>query len=180
MEAGWAERPMVVPADVDEVKGARRRHGRAAARPAADVASDGTPLSRLDLPFVPEPGGAPGTTDQVVDVGLAAGRELEIIEELVERRELATVAERLGLLLRIDRALAPVILSLAARATAAAGSDHRVVGALDLLRGDAYRILGREREARQAYERSSRALRARPPDAERAPRPDVTKDEEST
>jgi hypothetical protein len=102
--------------------------------------------------------------DQAVDVGLAAGRELEVIEELVERGELSTVAERLGLLLRIDRALAPVILSLADRATAAAGSDHRIAGALDLLRGDAYRILGREREASQAYERSFRALRAQPAD----------------
>ena len=113
---------------------------------------------------MPAPGAAPGSMEQTVDVGLAAGRELEIIEDLVEHGDLATVAERLGLLLRIDRALAPVILSLADRATAAAGSDHRIAGALDLLRGDAYRILGREREASQAYERSFRALRARPAD----------------
>ena len=66
------------------------------------------------------------------------------------------------MLLRLDPALAPVILSAAERAAAAsalAGSD---LSPLHLVRGDAYRILGRDNEAAAAYRLAHQALSTGP------------------
>ena len=69
--------------------------------------------------------------------------------------------DRLAIVLRFDPALAPVILSMADRALAAPGDGRQGLVALHLLRGDAYRGLGREIDAVDAYQESMRALTAR-------------------
>ncbi len=95
------------------------------------------------------------------ETGGAAGRELGSIEEAIAAERLSGVPERLALLLRADRALAPLILSLADRALSAVRRDDHVVAALHLVRGDAYRALGRESDATAAFQRSLRAVAAR-------------------
>jgi hypothetical protein len=77
------------------------------------------------------------------DEALAAGKAA------IERGDEADAAVRLGIALRLAPALAPAILD--------------AVGALDgpaieLVRGDAYRIVGRENEARRSYSAALRAI----------------------
>jgi hypothetical protein len=98
--------------------------------------------------------------------GRAAGRELEAVEELLAQGQLQAGAERLAVLLRMDAALAPVILSIADRAIAAGGRSVDGVSALHIVRGDAYRGMGRQLEADAAYQEAMRALPARPPTKE--------------
>ena len=100
---------------------------------------------------------------ELLDSGHAAGLELEAVEQQVERGELDEVAERLALLLRMDRALAPVILSLANRVVAASPHEDARLAALHMLRGDIYRGLGRDVEATAAYRESMRAVASRAP-----------------
>lgn len=103
-----------------------------------------------------------GSITELVDAGRAAGRELDAIEAAVTEGRLVGIAERLALVLRADRALAPVILSHADMAVAATThSDDHVVAALHLVRGDALRSLGQRSEADAAYQQSMRALAAR-------------------
>jgi predicted negative regulator of RcsB-dependent stress response len=87
--------------------------------------------------------------------------ELERAEQELARGQVADAVDRLSLVLRFDPALAPVILSMADRALMAPGDDQAGLVALNLLRGDAYRGLGREIEAAEAYQESMRALSAR-------------------
>ncbi len=87
--------------------------------------------------------------------------DLAEIQASLEARDLAGIATRLALLLRTRPALAPAVLAVAdetLRAAPAAGE----VAALHLVRGDAYRLMGRESLAAEAFQQSSRALRARP------------------
>ena len=70
---------------------------------------------------------------------------------------------RLAVLLRLDPALAPVILSAAERAAAVRPLASGDLAALHLVRGDAYRVLGRENEAAAAYRAAHQALPAGPP-----------------
>ncbi|MEO7119005.1 MAG: hypothetical protein ABIZ34_08550 [Candidatus Limnocylindrales bacterium] len=107
------------------------------------------------------PGSAPLSVIEQVDAGREAGRELEAIEASISDGRLTGVAERLALLLRLDRGLAPVVLSRADQALAATGRDDPTVAALQLVRGDAFRSLGHEAEATAAYQRSLRAVAAR-------------------
>ena len=65
---------------------------------------------------------------------------------------------RLGVLLRLDPALAPIILSAADRAAAAAAPDSGDIATIHLVRGDAYRVLGRDNEAAAAYQLAHQAL----------------------
>jgi hypothetical protein len=107
---------------------------------------------------------APGEADGAAparETGRAASKELASIEEAISGQRLSGVPERLALLLRADRALAPLILSLADRALSAVRRDDHVVAALHLVRGDAYRALGRESDATAAFQRSLRAVAAR-------------------
>ncbi len=64
-------------------------------------------------------------------------------------------------LLRLDPALAPIILSTVDRAVAAAPSAADL-SAIHLVRGDAYRCLGRDTEAAAAYQEAHQALAAGP------------------
>lgn len=104
------------------------------------------------------PGEAAGSADPAS--GLPSDEELDlpVADEILAtgRRALtagdvAAAADQLGLALRFDPRLAPAILD---------AIGNRPDRALALVRGDAYRLLGREREARQAY---AEALRAAQP-----------------
>jgi hypothetical protein len=106
-------------------------------------------------------GSRPGSMNALMDAGRAAGRELDTIEQELAAGQVASVAGRLAILLRLDPALAPMIISLAERAAAAATHDAATYAALQLVRGDAYRTIGRELEATDAYQEAMRALPAR-------------------
>lgn len=94
--------------------------------------------------------------------GRAAGRELEAVEALFSEGRFQAGAERLSVLLRVDGALAPVILSMAGAAITTGGAGAEGLAALYVLRGDAYRAMGRQTEAEAAYQQAVRALPARP------------------
>jgi tetratricopeptide (TPR) repeat protein len=83
-----------------------------------------------------------------VDAELPTGEEaLEAGRASLESGDVIDAAVRLALVLRIAPALAPAILDLV-------GERHDP--ALALVRGDAYRLVGRELEARQAYADAAR------------------------
>jgi tetratricopeptide (TPR) repeat protein len=83
-----------------------------------------------------------------VDAELPTGDEaLEDGRAALESGDVIGAAVRLALVLRIAPALAPAILDLV-------GDRHDP--ALALVRGDAYRLVGRELEARQAYADAAR------------------------
>jgi hypothetical protein len=89
-----------------------------------------------------------------------AGAELAAADVDLAVGRLDAAVARLALVLRYDPALAPVILTASDRVAAAATHDA-VLTAVHLLRGDAYRSLGMEDEATDAYADSMRALGAR-------------------
>lgn len=120
----------------------------------AGVPSDPVPMGRGGAV---SPAGQPSTA-AVVMSGRLAGQELESVEASLAAGDISSAARRLAVLLRLDPALAPVILSMADRAAAVppgAGGDP---AAIDIVRGDAYRILGRENEAAAAYRQAHQAL----------------------
>jgi len=112
------------------------------------------------------------TTSAVVISGRIAGQELESVDRLLAAGDTGAAASRLGVLLRLDPALAPVILSAADRAARVPSSRASDLASLHLVRGDAYRILGRDNEAAEAYRRAHQAL---PPAAQQAPPPAAQK-----
>ncbi len=112
------------------------------------------PTGRGDLT---RPGGATSTAAVVVG-GRLAGEELESVDQAVAAGDIAGAVQRLGVLLRLDPALAPIILSTADRTAAAAPAGSRDLSAIHLVRGDAYRVLGRDTEAAAAYEAAHQAL----------------------
>ena len=112
------------------------------------------------------PAGSDSSIAERVEISGAAGRELEAIEGAITAQRLNGVPERLALLLRADRALAPLILFQADRALAAVRRDDPIVAGLHLLCGDALRALGRESDATAAFGRSLRAVAARSTDKE--------------
>jgi hypothetical protein len=111
-----------------------------------------------------QPSGAP-TTGAVVIGGRMAGEELATAERALAAGDVGGATARLAVLLRLDPALAPIILSAADRAAATtpAGRD---LAAIHLVRGDAYRSLGRDNEAAAAYQRAHQALASGPPSKE--------------
>ena len=126
----------------------------AAVDPLRSVPGPRTPGS-----LVPTTQGA--TTAQLVEAGRAAGRHLAAAEADIADGHLTSASDRLALLLRLDPALGPVILSTADHAVASAGEQHAELASLHLLRGDVYRSLGRDVEASAAYQEALRALPAR-------------------
>jgi hypothetical protein len=82
------------------------------------------------------------------------------VEAAIARGEMALAAARLSVLLRSEPSLAPLAVSLADRALSRVGERGPTVAQLHLVRGDAYRLLGREHEASAAFQRSRRALTA--------------------
>ena len=65
---------------------------------------------------------------------------------------------RLGIILRDEAALAPLVLSLADRAIATIDRSGPGAAAFQLVRGDAFRAMGREIEASAAYQRARQAV----------------------
>ena len=101
------------------------------------------------------------STSAVLMSGRLAGEELESVDRSIASGDTNAAAHRLAVLLRLDPALAPVILSAAdkAAATTPQGGSR---AALHLVRGDAYRILGRDNEAAAAYQQAHQALTTGP------------------
>ncbi|HMJ80908.1 MAG TPA: hypothetical protein VK592_07675 [Candidatus Dormibacteraeota bacterium] len=90
------------------------------------------------------------------------------VEAAIARGELALAAARLAAFVRAEPSLAPLAVSLADRALARVGERGPTVAQLHLVRGDAFRLLGREHEAAAAFHRARRALTA-PAEHEDAP-----------
>lgn len=133
--------------------GARRRPRQEGAVPvspstesqSASDAGDGAGLWDEDLAAEAE---AQAEAQARVDAELPTGEEaLEAGRAALEGGDVVGAAVRLALVLRIAPALAPAILELV-------GDRHDPP--LALVRGDAYRAVGRELEARQAYADAAR------------------------
>jgi hypothetical protein len=99
-----------------------------------------------------------------VDASLPSGDEaLETGRQMLESGDTAGAALQLALVLRITPALAPAVIDLIA--------DQQDPG-LAFVRGDAYRLVGRELDARRAYADAARPSdTAASPDAPSADRP---------
>jgi hypothetical protein len=81
-------------------------------------------------------------------IDLPAGdAELELGRAALEANDPDVAAIRLGLVLRITPALAPAVLDVI---------EGRTEPAIALVRGDAYRLVGRELEARRAFVEAAR------------------------
>lgn len=144
-----------------------------------DGAGPSTPTMTPPLPPPRPPGpGADAVTETSTELELTpeviaaqAGGTTEVEEAMaiaeaaVDAAD-ATVGARLALLLRDRSAPAPLVVELAdralARGAASGGEGHgpAVVAALQLVRGDAYRQMGRELEAAAAYQACRAALAA--------------------
>jgi tetratricopeptide (TPR) repeat protein len=146
-------------------RGQDQRSERGQSRVAAAAAPGGTTIPSADVPVPSQAGGRPpaghGTS--------GPAQELEVSEHLLSQGRYAEAAERLAVILRLEPRLAPVILSLAGRAVASGGPSPEGLSALHVVRGDAYRGLGREVEAQAAYQQALRALAARPARKEQQP-----------
>ena len=118
------------------------------------------PGSATTLPPEPRsarPPTAPPSTSAALLTGRMAGEELETVEQSFAHGRPDLAVERLAVLLRLDPALAPVILGLADRAVDAIGEGPGL-SAVHLIRGDALRHLGRESDAGIAYQQAHQAL----------------------
>ncbi len=120
--------------------------------------SSAMPPSAVPPPAVP---GGPGAPRPAPAAAPSMSGELAEIQVRLGSGEFAGAATRLALLLRTRPVLAPAILSVADQALQA-GPPVQEVAALHLVRGDAYRLMGRESLAAEAFQQSTRALRARP------------------
>jgi hypothetical protein len=121
----------------------------------------------VDAPVVPpdeRPARPPGpsSTSAAMVTGRAAGEELDLAERAIADGRPELAIERLAVLMRIDPALAPVILGLADRISAALAPGSRGLSSAYLVRGDALRHLGRENEAVAAYRSAHQALAGGP------------------
>jgi hypothetical protein len=134
---------------------------------AADPVADALMATGASARTDPPSGGGHSTSAALVS-GRLAGEELERVDRALAAGDAAGAGLRLSVLLRLDPALAPVILSAADRALAAPIPSGQTASTLHLVRGDAYRILGRETEAAAAYRQAHQAL---PPGADRGGTP---------
>ena len=80
------------------------------------------------------------------------------MQAAVARGEIAGIAVRLELVLREQPILAPAVLSVADDALRVGPTPHECAS-LHLVRADAYRLMGRETQGREAFQEASRALR---------------------
>lgn len=83
-------------------------------------------------------------------------RELIAFAAAVLRDDPGRAAVELAIVLRLEPSLAPAVLEVLTRA--AAGRASRSAAALEVVRGDAYRLIGRPRQAEQAYARAGALL----------------------
>ncbi len=100
------------------------------------------------------PAHEPGDTSTAT--GATAGTDAA--EAAIWRGDALEAAARLGATLRSEPALAPLVLSLAEEALAICDERGPTAALLQLVRGDAFRLLGREHEAWAAFLRSRQAL----------------------
>jgi hypothetical protein len=84
--------------------------------------------------------------------------QVQVVEAAIAAGERRGVAVRLGIILRDEAALAPLVLSLADRAIATGERSGPGAAAFQLVRGDAFRAMGREIEASAAYQRARQAV----------------------
>ena len=98
--------------------------------------------------------GAAAGLDVGTGVSMPSGQEaLDRGRVALGTGDVAAASVQLALVLRISPALAPAVLDLV-------GDDHRAE--LALVRGDAYRLIGRELDARRAYADAARPDRPAP------------------
>jgi hypothetical protein len=148
------------------------------------------PTSSVLVHTSPNPAPFTVTTTDPVEAGREADLEQQAAERDLARGDLVALADRLGLLLRRDPALAPVILSITEHAlavgeertsghhadsevatagdvtpgSAQAGGGQAVtpgMASLQMLRGDILRGLGNDADATRAYQQALRALPGR-------------------
>ena len=84
--------------------------------------------------------------------------QVQVVEAAIAAGDRRGVAVRLGIVLRDEAALAPLVLSLADRAIATGERTGPGAASLQLVRGDAFRAMGREIEASAAYQRARQAV----------------------
>jgi hypothetical protein len=163
MQAG-AERhwePAPLPGQAAAARSAQRaaQAAQPGGQPVAAPGPGGPSATPVSVPVASSGGQSIG---ELMDAGRAAGVELESVETEITAGHLDGIADRLALLFRMDRALAPVILSLAERVLSAMPPNDPRAASLNTLRGDIYRALGREAEANAAYQEAFRAVAPRP------------------
>ena len=131
-------RSLIWPADTDEPAGA----------PPAETPAKRSRRQDVTATLWSEPA-LPGSSVALPDAddAFADGREA------LERDDLVEAALQMGIALRLASSLAPAILD-------AIGANESPE--LDLVRGDAYRLVGREAEAQRSYTAALRALAGRP------------------
>ena len=91
-------------------------------------------------------------TPGVRETGSASAHRLIAFAAAALRDDRGRAAVELALVLRSEPSLAPAVLELLARN--ADGVASRSAAALEVVRGDAYRLIGRPREAEEAYARA--------------------------
>ncbi len=100
-----------------------------------------------------ETAAAPGPPRPAVHpTGSASAHRLIAFAATALRDDRGRAAVELALVLRSEGSLAPAVLELLARNPD--GGPSRAAAALEIVRGDAYRLIGRPREAEQAYARA--------------------------
>lgn len=136
--------------------------GNPATRPGGSAGLGGMTRTRLETPRPAPPTtfARAGASGQRANSDPVA--ELAAAEEDLESGDVTSAAIRLGVVVRLAPALAPAVLELLE------GSAGRLAA---LIRGDAYRVVGREDEAEQAYAEATRAIA---PEASHAIAPDAT------
>lgn len=127
----------------------------------AEAAAGVTPDGSRSATAAPTPGDAPTA---VVESASGGAHRLIAFAATALRDDRSRAAVELALVLRSEPSLAPAVLELIARAPD--GGPSRSAAALEVVRGDAYRLIGRPREAEAAYARAVTLLS----DYEAAPR----------
>jgi hypothetical protein len=154
--------PPAVPTTMFEPHGPTRRSGADRRRQPRDV-PPATPPGAAAMPTGTigiwddagdVPSGASDGMSGVDDASMPTGDEaLERGRGAIESGDIGAAAVQLALVLRLSPALAPAVLDLV-------GSNHDP--GLGLVRGDAYRLVGRELDARRAYADAARLETATP------------------
>jgi hypothetical protein len=155
------------------------RRGRPLAADVAVAAATPEPVAVDEPPTEPPPGDdsaaapsmglwdetaaaaaeAEAATEAEIDASMPTGDEvLERGRSALEAGDVAGAGVQLALVLRIAPTLAPAVVDLV-------GADHRPE--LALVRGDAYRLVGRELDARRAYADAARPDQPQPPEGDR-------------
>ena len=111
----------------------------------------------VSAPAVYSPAAAPRTTRDA-PIAVRPSDDLAAAGTALDRGDALAAAGLLGVVLREEPALAAMTLSVAERGLAATGPTGPAAAALQLVRGDALRLLGRAGEASAAFQGSRRAL----------------------